>query len=80
MRFLSKKHEMQYVTLLQLDKTHPKDVERLALFYIISGNQDLFVKSKAIYNFLEHLIEPDCLNRSAVDFSSSSRALIKLGV
>lgn len=41
MYFLSKEHEYQFLNLLQKDKTHPSDVERLALFYIIAGNADL---------------------------------------
>jgi len=61
MKFLSKEHENGFVNLLQKDKTHPSDVERLALFYIIAGNADLHRKAKYIYNFAEHQIEPDCL-------------------
>lgn len=78
MNFLSKEHENQYLNLLQKDKTHPSDVERLALFYIIAGNADLHMKVKYIYNFVEHQIEPDCLYDSGVDFCSSSRSLAKL--
>jgi len=78
MEFLSKEHENQFVNLLQKDDAHPSDVERLALFFIISGNDDLYRKSKYIYNFNEHQIEPDCLHNDKVDFCSSSRSLVKL--
>lgn len=78
MNFLSKEHENRFVSLLQKDNTHPSDVERLALFYIVAGNADLHRKAKYIYNFVEHQIEPDCLYDSGVDFCSSSRSLVKL--
>jgi hypothetical protein len=78
MNFLSKEHENRFVSLLHKDKTHPSDVERLALFYIIAGNDDLCRKVKYIYNFVEHHIEPDCLYDSGLDFCSSSRSLVKL--
>jgi len=78
MNFLSKEHENRFVSLLQKDNTHPNDVERLALFYIVAGNDDLCRKVKYIYNFVEHQIEPDCLYDSGVDFCSSSRSLVKL--
>ena len=78
MIFLSKKHENRLVSLLQKDNTHPSDVERLALFYIVAGNDDVCRKVKYIYNFVEHHIEPDCLYVSGVDFCSSSRSLVKL--
>lgn len=54
MKFLTKEHENRIVNLLQRDRTHPEDMERLALFYIIAGNADLHTKVSSIYNFVEH--------------------------
>jgi len=51
----------------------------MALFYIISGNEDLYVKKNAIYDFFDNLIMPECLISDMVDFCSSSKALIRLG-
>jgi len=51
----------------------------MALFYIISGNEDLYVKKKAIYDFFDNSIMPECLTTDKVDFCSSSKALIRLG-
>ena len=79
MRFLNKEHENKLMDLIQKDGTHPKDVERISLFYILSGNTDLYAKSRHIYDFRNHQIVPDCLHDGDVDFCSSSRALIKLG-
>lgn len=64
--------------LTPYNKTHPSDVERWALFYIIAGNHDLHRKANYIYDFVEHQIEPDCLYDSGLGFCSSSRSLVKL--
>lgn len=78
MKFLSMEHENQLLKLLQRDATHQGDMERLALFYIISGNTDLRNKVNSIYDFTMHQIEPDCLYDGGVDFCGSSRSLVKL--
>ncbi len=62
MKFLNEKHENQLVALLQGDGTHPKDVERISLFYILSGNTDLYAKFRHIYDFMNHEIVPDYLH------------------
>lgn len=79
MRFLNAEHENKLMELVQRDGTYPKDKERISLFYILSGNHDLYAKSRSIYDFGLHQIIPDCLNGSGVDFCNSSRALIRLG-
>ncbi|WP_242877191.1 DUF6075 family protein, partial [Fusibacter sp. 3D3] len=48
------------------------------LFYLISGNQDLYKKCDAIYDFKRHQIHL-CLTEGSTDFSSGSTALIRLG-
>lgn len=78
MKFLTKEHENRLVNLLKRDKTQATDVERLALFYIIAGNTDLYNKVSCIYNFTGHHIEPDCIYDGSVDFCSSSRSLVRL--
>jgi hypothetical protein len=79
MRFLNKEHENKLMDLIQKDGTHPKDVERVSLFYILSGNIDLYAKARHIYDFVNHQIVPDCLDDGGADFCFSSRALIRLG-
>ncbi len=61
------------------DKSNPKDMERLAMFYILAGNSDLYSKANQIYDFDEHLIKLECLTDRGVDLCSSARALVKLG-
>ena len=79
MQLLNEKHKERFKELLQSDNTYREDVERRSLFYILSGNEDLFRKRNHIYDFKDHSIEPECLNSENVDFSTSSKALIRLG-
>jgi len=79
MNFITKQHKERFKELLQSDNTYREDVERRSLFYILSGNEDLFRKKNHIYDFKDHSIEPDCLDSENVDFSTSSKALIRLG-
>jgi len=72
-------HNSRYNELVCISKMRANDLERLSLFYIISGNVDLYMKRKSIYNFVENAINPECLNSDTVDFCSSSKALIRLG-
>lgn len=77
--FTDNLHYSRYKELASLSELHNEDWERMALFYIISGNKDLYMKRKAIYDFFENAIIPECLNSEKVDFCSSSKALILLG-
>lgn len=79
MNFITNQHNERFKELLQSDNTYREDVERRSLFYILSGNEDLFRKKNHIYDFKDHSIEPDCLDSENVDFSTSSKALIRLG-
>lgn len=54
-------HEARFIRLLEMDRTYLKDVERKALFYILSGNADLFKKVEHIYDFNDHSINTHCL-------------------
>ena len=71
-------HKIQFEKLLEEDNTYPRDTERNALFYIISGNSDLYKKRTFIYDFKNHGIK-NCLQNEDVDFSSSMKSLIRLG-
>ncbi len=72
-------HCNRYNELVSLGGIRSKDLERMSLFYIISGNEDLYMKKKSIYDFVENAINPECLNSDTVDFCSSSKTLIHLG-
>ena len=55
MEFLSDKHKERFKELILKDKTNRSDVERLSLFYILSGNEDLYCKSSLLYDFKNRL-------------------------
>ena len=76
--FLSSKHMENYIDLVMEDQMHKGDMERASLFYIISGNDDLYRKRRFIYDPKDHSIKR-CLDNRKVDFSSSMKALIRLG-
>ena len=48
--FLSSKHMENYLDLVMEDQMCKGDVERASLFYIISGNDDLYRKRRYIYD------------------------------
>ncbi|MCT4618242.1 MAG: DUF6075 family protein [Marinisporobacter sp.] len=79
MQFLNEKHKIRFKELLLADGTHHKDTERKTLFYIISGSDDLYSKRNHIYDFNNNWINIECLDSGTVDFSTSSKALIRLG-
>lgn len=76
--FLDMEHKENFNELMERAKVSKGDTERKALFYIVSGNFDLYNKVNHIYNFEENKINIDCLEGGKVDFSSSSRTLVKL--
>ena len=72
-------HKERFAKLLQRDHTNLADKERRSLFYIISGNEDLFSMVNYLYDFEERCINPEVLDGNEVFFSSGAKALIKLG-
>ena len=69
-------HNVRYNDLLQRDNTSPQDIERQSLFYILSGNQDLYSHIDSLYDFKEHSIKTE--ESQQADFSSGCRAMIEL--
>lgn len=68
----------KYNELIEKANVHQFDLERKSLFWILGNNKDLYSKINHIYDFKDNSIKPECLESSDVDFSSSSRNLIKL--
>lgn len=75
--FISHLHRERFINMTVEDHMSIDDLERASLFCILSGNDDLYVKRKFIYDCNEHSIHP-CLEDSDVDFSSGMRSLIRL--
>ena len=77
-KFVSDTHKERFTTMIIEDDMSPCDVERASLFYIISGNEDLYRKRRYIYDTYEHCTRT-CLDNTEVDFSSGMKSLIRLG-
>lgn len=76
--FVSCTHKERFITMMIEDDMFPGDVERASLFYIISGNEDLYRKRRYIYDSRKHCIRT-CFDNTEVDFSSGMKSLIRLG-
>lgn len=77
--FIDNSHRTRYQNMLNLAHVHRYDIERKSLFYILSGNKDLYQKKHAIYDFHKNAIMFEWLECGKVDLCSSSKALIRLG-
>lgn len=77
--FTDNLHRARYNKLTLISRLHDCDWERMSLFYIISGNEELYIKKKVICDFFDNSIMPECLTADKVDLCSSSKALIRLG-
>lgn len=75
---INKEHKNRLTDLMQADGTNRGDMERISLFYIITGNESLYNRRNSIYNVKEHCIK-NCIEDEKEDFSSGLRSLIKLG-
>ncbi|MBC2580594.1 DUF6075 family protein [Clostridium sp. DJ247] len=76
MKFLSKEHEERFNQCILKDRTASTDVERYALFYILSGSKDIWRKGvEKFYSFENQGILKSGLR---IDLCTSSRASIKL--
>ncbi len=71
-------HRERFLALATEDNMHPGDYGRASLFFLLSGNDDLYKKRRHIYDTGRHGI-CRCLENAGVDFSSSARSLIRLG-
>jgi len=72
-RFTSRTHRISFTRLITDDGMYPGDSERASLFFIISGNEDLYKMRRHIYDMEEHCIR-SCLESGKTDFSSSGYA------
>jgi len=84
--FLNEVHKERFNQLVQKAKINQGDSERKALFYILSGNDDLFLQVNKIYNFKENWI---CETEETEDgdrcipgvlTSSGTKKLLNLGL
>lgn len=69
-------HLKRLSNLLERDKTHLQDKERIALFHILSGKDSLYQNIDKIYDFKDHTIKPECLDDG--EWTNEDRKLIAL--
>lgn len=75
MKFLNSIHEDRFNELVDKSRIATWDIERKALFYILSGNEDLYFKSNFLYDFSENII---CTEHE-LDLSGGMHKLVYLG-
>lgn len=76
MRFLNIVHKIKFTDLIKRDKVRAFDVERQAVFYILSANEELCNRIEGIYNFEKHDIESDILDK--ISLSSVASKMLRL--
>ena len=75
--FLNEVHKARFNECIKRDETGSGDVERIALFYILSGNSDIWSKGiDNIYCFKENGIKINSLKK--LFLCSSSNKLVEL--
>lgn len=77
--FLNDAHKRKYRILTGKDQTSRSDRERQALFFVISGNAELYLQAGRIYDFYEHRLGRDCPEELGY-MCSSSKLLLYLGL
>lgn len=75
MKFKNDSHKQVYESFMAKDNAYHEDRERKALFYILSGHDDLVKSVNSLYDFNQHMIKRRGGNR----LSSSGIKLLKLG-
>lgn len=86
MEFLSQEHQNNFNLLIKKAEVRSGDIERKSMFYIISGNSDLFKQVGEIYNFTDdelqerkETLEGDLYFPNVLT-SNSSQKLLNLAV
>ena len=77
--FCNEQHEQRFYAMLARDQTGSGDRERKAMFYILSGNPELYDHVPQIYNYQAHRLCPNSSDKLGY-MCSSSRKLLKLSI
>lgn len=82
MKFLNQLHEKRYLEFITKDETDPSDLERKALFYILSGVDQLYELADEIYEFQIHLINTKGLenveSNKELELTNETKCLLSL--
>lgn len=74
--FESDEHEYRFYSIMSQDDTSEFDRERISMFYIISGNLELYSHLHEIYSCYTHRLKPNPLNKLGYMCSSSQKLLM----
>lgn len=77
MKFIDQDHKSKFLKLIKEDQVSNDDINRISLFYILSSHQELYTKIRKIYNFEDHTIELDGLDK--LHLSSAAHNMLQLG-
>lgn len=76
--FINELHKNRFVELMSEDNARDSDNERKAFFYIISGNEELYMQRNKIYDFKKHQIEFENYVEGKLMLSSGTNRMLYL--
>ena len=79
-KFLNNEHKERFNKCIEQDGTYEYDFERKSLFYILSGNDDLYRRIEDIYDFDDRSINLDVILNKSHELSSAARKMLSLGL
>lgn len=77
-KFLNSEHEQRYNECINKDRTNEQDHERIAMFYILSSDKDIYKRINQLYIFSENAINIDGFFKIRNELSSSSAKMVYL--
>ena len=77
--FLDAQHRKHFNDLLSNDDTSLYDTERLAMFFILSGNAALYRHVNEIYNFRSHMLKSNTISKLGY-LCNSALSLLRLSI
>ena len=75
-KFINDEHRHRFFELVDEDRTDPDDVERLQLFYVISGCDDLYAIRTSIYDPMLHRLTFESIRKLPI-YDSDSYSMLK---
>ena len=79
-KFLNNEHKERFNKCIEQDGTYEYDFERKSLFYILTGNDDLYRRIEDIYDFYDKSINLDFILKKGHELSSACRKMLSLGL
>ena len=77
-KFINDEHKERFNKCIEQDGTYEYDFERKSLFYILTGNDDLYIRIENIYNFNDRSINFEVILNKSHELSSSARKMLSL--